>query len=304
MKAAFEVLWPDVDDEPRPLYWAAENSKRYFAAASAAGTIDQFLLSTLQTKHSHVRGTALPRALVVVDEVHASDPYMRVLPAMALQRHQAAGGHGMLLSALLTSDARAQLLATAPQPKPRLRGQRAAWAEERAAADASPAAPAPYPLLSAPQWQQAFEQPPWQKQISLQTLPLMRDAEAVAALAVQAVHAGARVLVLRNTVRQAVATQRALEQLLGTAHPALFRCQQVGTLHHGCFAFVDRQALDEAMTSQFGTAAASHRSRRGAVRHADGGDLGGLRRRLHNPGPRVDGRVFAAPEPAAPAPPA
>jgi len=38
----------------------------------------------------------------VVDEVHASDPYMRTLLVKALQRHLAAGGHAMLLSATLT----------------------------------------------------------------------------------------------------------------------------------------------------------------------------------------------------------
>jgi len=49
-----------------------------------------------------LRGSVLLRSLVVVDEVHASDPYMRTLLVKALQRHLAAGGHAMLLSATLT----------------------------------------------------------------------------------------------------------------------------------------------------------------------------------------------------------
>jgi hypothetical protein len=56
--------------------WAAENPKRFLAAAVVAGTIDQALLSGLATRHAHLRGAALLRALLVVDEVHASDIYM------------------------------------------------------------------------------------------------------------------------------------------------------------------------------------------------------------------------------------
>jgi CRISPR-associated endonuclease/helicase Cas3 len=77
------VQWPD-RDVGDPIFWAAENSKRYFAAAAAAATIDQFLLSTLQTKHAHLRTSVLLRSLVVVDEVHASDPNMRTLLAASV----------------------------------------------------------------------------------------------------------------------------------------------------------------------------------------------------------------------------
>lgn len=95
---------------PRPLYWAAEHSKRYFAAGCATATVDQFLLSVLQSKHAHLRGTVLLRSLVVVDEVHASDTSMTALLQAALDRHVKAGGHGLLMSATLTGEARARLL--------------------------------------------------------------------------------------------------------------------------------------------------------------------------------------------------
>lgn len=266
--APFTVQWPDAEDRAG-LYWAAENSKRFFAAAAAAATIDQFLLSTLQTKHAHLRAAVLLRALVVVDEVHASDAYMRALLRHALKRHQAAGGHAMLLSATLTQDLRLELLQSAhlssptkPSTKQRRFGRVAqatstvVCAEEAGVAEVAESLAA-YPLLTAPGWSLPCVSAGSGKHIAHSFAPLMRDAHAVALLAAQAVQQGGRVLVLRNTVRQAVATQLALEELLGGTHPALFRCRGVVSLHHGRYAFADRQALDTAVNEQFGKSAAA-----------------------------------------------
>lgn len=245
--APFTVHWPD-QEVGAPLFWAAEHSKRYFAAAAAAATIDQFLLSTLQTKHAHLRATVLLRSLVVVDEVHASDPYMRTLLLSALRRHLTAGGHALLLSATLTSDLRQELMAAAPKPKSK------GFVPQRV--PVSLPMPDDYPRVSAPDYDKTFGPIAKHKRIRRVLQPWMRDPLAVAACAAQAVQAGARVLVLRNTVRQAVATQEALEALLGTDHPALFRCQGVVALHHGRYAFADRQALDLEVGRRFGKAAA------------------------------------------------
>lgn len=252
--APFTVQWPDRDIGD-PLFWAAENSKRYFSATVAAATIDQFLLSTLQTKHAHLRGSVLLRSLVVVDEVHASDPYMRALLTQALRRHQAAGGHALLLSATLTRDLRDELLRTAPSPKVNGKGLGA-----RRAAPAATTAPLEndYPCVRAPDVVRTFGPIVQHKRIQHILQPWMRDPHAVARCAVAALQAGARVLVLRNTVRQAVATQQAVEDLLGSDHPALFRCQEVAALHHGRYALPDRRALDVRVSDLFGKAAAKH----------------------------------------------
>jgi CRISPR-associated endonuclease/helicase Cas3 len=247
--APFTVHWPD-EEAGDPLFWAAENSKRYFAAAAAAATIDQFLLSTLQTKHAHLRASVLLRSLVVVDEVHASDPYMRTLLLAALQRHLAAGGHALLLSATLTSDLRHELLAAAPRSKPRGFGQPRLPAPQ--------ALPDDYPRVSAPGFDKTFGPIDQHKRITRELQPWMRDANQVAKRAATAVQAGARVLILRNTVRQAVATQQAIEALLGPDHPALFRCHGVVALHHGRYAFADRQALDREVALRFGKDAAEN----------------------------------------------
>ena len=50
--------------------------KAVFAAPVAVGTIDQAMLSILRVRHSWLRAACLSRQLLVIDEVHASDPYM------------------------------------------------------------------------------------------------------------------------------------------------------------------------------------------------------------------------------------
>lgn len=249
--APFTVQWPDRKDGD-PLFWAAENSKRYFAAAAAAATIDQFLLSTLQTKHAHLRGSVLLRSLVVVDEVHASDPYMRALLVKALQRHQAAGGHALLLSATLTHDLREELLRTAHVVT---LGSRGLGARRLTPTPTSAPQVKDYPCITAPGTVRTFGPNLRHKRVQHSLQPWMREPQAVARCAMAAVQAGARVLVLRNTVRQAVATQQAIEELLGADHPALFRCNAVVALHHGRYALPDRQALDARVGEMFGKSA-------------------------------------------------
>jgi CRISPR-associated endonuclease/helicase Cas3 len=239
----FEVLWPDEADVPPARYWAAENSKRYFAAGLVAGTIDQFLLSTLRTGHSHLRAFLSLRSLVVVDEVHASDAYMNKLLRHALQRHASAGGHALLLSATLTREARTALL-------------RSGWPTLSEPPDDAPEEP--YPSLAHVGGLRAVRAHGRNKSVQMECLGAVRDASAVAQRAEVGLRAGLRVLIVRNTVAQAIATQEALELVLGPAHPALFRCAGVVALHHGRYALPDRRALDQQVGQRFGTGAAMH----------------------------------------------
>lgn len=103
---SYAVRW---DESIQHRGWAAESSKRYLAGPIAVGTVDQALLSTLQASHAHMRGTALLRHFLVVDEVHASDAYMTQLLDRVLDQHLAAGGHALLMSATLGASARVHL---------------------------------------------------------------------------------------------------------------------------------------------------------------------------------------------------
>ena len=249
--AGFDVLWPDVDSQDRPLYWAAENSKRYFAAGCATGTIDQLLLSVLQAKHAHLRGAVLLRSLVVVDEVHASDAYMTALLQAALARQVSAGGRGLLMSATLTGEARARLVQAGLPVATALRN-RAALA----------IADAPYPCVSDSRQLLPCERAAPARRVRRDLIPAMRDPAAVAEIVAAEVADGARVLVLRNTVAQAVATQQAIEARLGCDHLALFRVGGVVAMHHGRYAFEDRRQLDLAVEAAFGKSAATAREAR------------------------------------------
>ena len=59
-----------------------------------------------------MRSACLARNLLVVDEVHASDTYMRRILEAVLEAHVGAGGYALLMSATLGSDARRRLLST------------------------------------------------------------------------------------------------------------------------------------------------------------------------------------------------
>ncbi|HKJ89222.1 MAG TPA: CRISPR-associated helicase/endonuclease Cas3, partial [Gammaproteobacteria bacterium] len=86
------------------------------------------------------------------------------------------------------------------------------------------------------------------KEISVDLRGAMTDPEEVARMALEAAAAGARVGILRNTVREAVATQQALE---GTAPDGpLFSCNGVPAPHHSRFAQEDRIQLDQALEAR------------------------------------------------------
>lgn len=243
----FEVLWNDVEKERfRFRGWAAENPKRYLAGAVVVGTVDQVLLSTLMVPHAHLRATSLLRQLLVVDEVHASDAYMNRLLEQVLAFHAASGGHALLMSATLGSAARQRFLRAGPPPS-----------LEAACAH-------PYPSITraglahagAPPSPQVEAVPPDKrtKTVSFALEPLMDDEAAVAAMALAAAQQGAKVLLLRNTVRACVETQAALEAAAEREGKVslLFRCGGVVAPHHSRFAPDDRKLLDQAIEASFG----------------------------------------------------
>ena len=238
----FEVLWND-DDDQRLRYraWAAEHPKRYLAGPIVVGTIDQVLLASLAVSHAHLRAVPLLRSLLVVDEVHASDVYMARLLQDVLQRHCGAGGHALLLSATLQDTARRQLLAAA-----------APQGASPGFADLTTALAVPYPLVS---WQGSngpasavIERTGGGKNVTVTLHTEMLEPDRIGLLAHEAAEAGARVLVIRNTVVGALAVQQALE----ARGAPLLACAEVPAPHHSRYAREDRVALDAALEAAFG----------------------------------------------------
>jgi CRISPR-associated endonuclease/helicase Cas3 len=237
----FEVRWSDAE-RCRYRGWAAESAKRYLAATVAVGTIDQVLLSSLMVPHAHLRASALLRHLLVVDEVHASDAYMGRILRDVLARHIAAGGHALLLSATLGGEARASLL----HPTGR-----------RRSVSLQDALAVPYPSLThcgAREWTSAIRSDGRDRGVTMVTEPWMEELEPIATAVAGAAARGAKVLIIRNTVVDCIATQLAVEEAVakGGDRTTLFACDGVPAPHHSRFARVDREALDAAIEARFG----------------------------------------------------
>lgn len=221
----WKVRWDDADSAPHR--WAAEHATRFLAATVAVGTVDQAMLAGLQVKHAHLRGSALSRSLLVIDEVHASDTYMTEILKQLLEGHSAAGGYAMLMSATLGSRARARLAGTcAPDfESARTISYPAVWVED----EGEP---------------RSTDENGRSKVVHLEALATMEPTE-VAKQAISAARRFGRVLVIRNTVDSATATWRAVREM--GAEALLLQAAGGPALHHGRFAVEDRTLLDRAV---------------------------------------------------------
>jgi len=236
-----DSLWHEEDGaQLRERAWSAERPKRFLAAPIAVGTIDQALLSVMQVNHAHLRAVCLERSLLVVDEVHASDVYLRGLLRALLAHHREAGGRALLLSATLGADARAEL----QTPLDKAHDTPPYGAAERV----------PYPMLTASGGEirelPAGKHGP-EKVVRIEALARHGQPEAILEAASAAVAAGARVLVVLNTVARVISLLRQAEREKRLAD-ALFRCEGVICPHHGRFARPDREVLDRAVSATLG----------------------------------------------------
>jgi CRISPR-associated endonuclease/helicase Cas3 len=254
----FRVLWADrADDQVAHRRWAAESPKRYLAATIAVGTVDQALLGALQVRHAHLRHALLARSLLVVDEVHASDAYMSTLLEHLLTAHRRAGGHALLLSATLGAVARGRYQAIAGS----FSGN-SGVPTQPAVPQLMKACALPYPALSDGTRLKGLPatSPARDKVVHWHTKDCIDDPDRVATLAIEAAAAGARVLVVRNTVPAAIATLLAVEAFAEAyGHPEwLFMLTPpdggvpLSTLHHSRFSRQDRRLIDRAVEAQIG----------------------------------------------------
>lgn len=226
-------LWDDDEDaRRRERQWAAEHPKRFLAAPVAVGTIDQALLSIVKVKHALLRSVCLDRSLLVVDEVHASDPYMRTLLHCLLEGHLARGGRALLLSATLGESACSKLFGRALLPL--------AQAELR-----------PYPSVTTTIDERALHSAGPKKRVTVELLESL-DVAPVLPHLVSALAGGARVLVVCNTVARANALLRAIEADGRVPGNALFSVDGVVCPHHGRFAREHREVLDAAVSQALG----------------------------------------------------
>lgn len=205
--------------------------KKALLATTVVATIDQLLLASLTLKHGALRFLGLATKVLIIDEVHAYDPFMRTHLVSLLQWLAELRVPVVMLSATLPSGIRQELVEAYAGPTPTVD-------PETSEKDA------PYPRVTA-----AFRggirtwAPAPSGRASLVALQRITDDDDVIALRLEELLAdGGCALVVRNTVKAARRTAEALRRRL----PMQVEC------HHARFLAGDRQSNDERLLSQFG----------------------------------------------------
>jgi hypothetical protein len=91
--------------------WLAQGRRQAVLAQIGVGTLDQALLAALPVRRATLRLQGIAGKVLIVDEVHACDPYMRQELATLLRFHAELGGSAILLSETLPGKLRAMLIA-------------------------------------------------------------------------------------------------------------------------------------------------------------------------------------------------
>jgi len=236
------------DEEPGEAYcsvWLADSRKKALLAEVGVGTLDQALLAVLPARHQSLRCLGLARKILIVDEVHAYDPYMNQLLQTLLETHARQGGSAILLSATLPQQMREKYLQAfcigAGTPPPELTQSQN------------------YPL--------AIHYPaPGKAETALPTRPevertvsvvMLEEIEQALSVIQEAVEKGRCVCWVRNTVGDAVKAYRlvARQEWIDKERLSLF---------HSRFAMIDRQKV-EAETLDFFGEKSTAEMRRGRV---------------------------------------
>lgn len=213
--------------------WIADSHKKALLADIGVGTIDQALLAVLPARHQSLRLFGLASKVLLVDEVHAYDPYMQALLTALLGAHAAQGGSAILLSATLPHGMRQGLINTYAKG--------ARWSEVELQNKMA------YPLVTRLNAQTYLEQPVATRDNLSRRVEVKRLAEEEEVLQRirDAVKQGQCVCWIRNTVKDAVASYR---ELLATGD---INSSQL-TLFHSRFAMIDRQKIEAKVLATFG----------------------------------------------------
>ena len=235
-----------VDDEAATAQcsaWLADNRKKALLADVGVGTIDQALLAILPARFQSLRLFGLVGHILIVDEVHAYDPYMNKLLQNLLTFHAALGGSAILLSATLPKHIRRQLLA--------------AFARGCGEHETPRTESGGYPLVT------AFSREIGLTETAIEAMSQRRCAVAVRLIAEQgevenvivaAALMGKCVCWIRNTVQDARDGYQSLKNRMDTDL----------MLFHARFAMGDRLEIENAVTQTFGRKS-GEKQRRGKV---------------------------------------
>lgn len=203
--------------------------KKSLLAPFGVGTVDQALMSILQTRHFFVRLLGLSHKVVIFDEVHAYDAYMSVLFEHLLCWLRAVGASVIVLSATLPEKTRSRLLAAwGAQSSPTVRYPRLTWVGAKGKAQA-----AELPILET-------------KKLAFDWMP--REPEAIVQRLKAELRQGGCAAVICNTVKRAQQVYQAVcddEELKQCGSDNLI-------LFHARFPLAWREGIEARVLGKFG----------------------------------------------------
>lgn len=208
--------------------------KRTLLAPFGVGTVDQILMSILQTRHFFVRLFGLSHKVIIFDEVHAYDTFMSTLFHRLLEWLSAVGTSVIILSATLPAKTRRELV-------------QAYTGQEL------PDTPVCYPTLTIadPNAEPRIIELTPPENIPLQlSWDVGREPEEILAYLQGKLAGGGCTAIICNTVRRAQDIYRALEK--ATQDGRLDIDQDNLILFHARFPPIWRQAIEEKVLRKFG----------------------------------------------------
>ncbi|CAM2070585.1 CRISPR-associated helicase Cas3 [Sulfidibacter corallicola] len=231
--------------------WLADNRKKCLLGAIGVGTVDQAMLAVMPVKHGAMRLFGLVNKVLIIDEVHAYDDYMRHIIENLIAFHTRAGGSTILLSATLPGRLRQSFvksfyrsLGYPPEDIDLVYGEKP-----------------PFPLMthvraSALTADHATWETP-EAQVQHVNAAFVHDEEEVLAQIEAWVAEGKCVAWIRNTVDQATESFERLANRAGIDSNRLH-------LFHARFCGADRERIQKDLLARFGKEA-DYRGRRGQV---------------------------------------
>jgi len=211
--------------------WLADHRKKALLADVGIGTLDQALLAILPSRFQSLRLLGLAGHILIIDEVHAYDPYMNRLLQTLLTFHAALGGSAILLSATLPMKVRQGLISS--------------FAQGLALQDHEKVKCADYPLSTYLSGDGIAEDPvkAFSQRKSSLDVKIVAERDEVEHLILGAAQKGKCICWIRNTVHDAVVAYNALRRKVEAGKIMLF---------HARFAMGDRLEIEKVVCSSFG----------------------------------------------------
>lgn len=212
--------------------WLADNRKKALLADAGVGTIDQALLAILPSRFQSLRLFGIVRHVLIIDEVHAYDPYMNRLLRTLIYFQSALRGSVVLLSATLPMRIRQEMIDS--------------FAKGRGDDDLPQVSSMHYPLATHYSLNQGVTEAPVEaidfqrKKIKVEIVP---GKDKLIRLIVETSKQGKCVGWISNTVHDALNCHKELNPLLDKSKLTLF---------HARFTMGDRLDIENAVKITFG----------------------------------------------------